>query len=69
MESIYNNLSTLIENAKKSLNKPYKVETIEAKLEELSKINKEAEEIISSTSYTQEERNENLKRFKELKQQ
>lgn len=69
MESIYNNLSTLIENAKKSLNKPYKVETIEAKLEELSKINKEAEEIISSTSYTQEQRNENLERFKELKQQ
>lgn len=69
MESIYNNLSTLIENAKKSLNKPYKVETIEAKLEELSKINKEAEEIISSTSYTQEQRNENLNKFKELKQQ
>lgn len=67
MESIYKRLNNNIENAKKALNKPYKLETIDEKFTELGTLTAEAENTLLSSIYSEEQRVANLDKFKELK--
>lgn len=67
MEPLLSSIETLIENAKKSLNKPYKLSTITTKLEELQKLQLQAEKLLCSDEYSKEERSIKLGIFIQLK--
>lgn len=67
MDVLISSIETLTENAKKSINRPYKIETINGKLEELTKIQTEAEKILSSKEYSKEFRAQKLTEFIRLK--
>lgn len=67
MDLIYEKIETLIANAKKSLSKAYALETIQAKREEVERLQKKVEKILADTEITDEIRLAHTKRFNDLK--
>lgn len=67
MDRVYEKLNTLLSNARKSFNRPYTDETVEAKRKEVNKLESEVQIILSDKDITDEEREEHVRQFVALR--
>ena len=69
MKCIIRSIESIISNAKKSLNRPYTIETVKAKRTELEKLQKELEDIAVEEKVPIEISREILQKFEILQEE
>lgn len=69
MDQIYEKIVTLIANAKKSLHKPYTLDTIQTKREDIEKFQEVVEKTLADAEITDDIRESHIKKFAGLKRE
>lgn len=67
MDRLYQQVETIIANAKKSSGRPYSLETVESKRNELEALQLDANTTLDSLKLTEEDKNDQIERFADLK--
>ena len=67
MEQIYCQLEILIANARKSLHRAYTVETVQAKREEILKLERKVEKLLNDTEISEQVRQRHTEKFVKLR--
>ena len=67
MEQIYCQLKILIANARKSLHRAYTVETVQAKREEILKLERKVEKLLNDTEISEQVRQRHTEKFVKLR--
>lgn len=68
MDQVFQRVEALVSNAKKSLNRPYSIETVEAKIAELRKLEEDLTTALENSEITGEERGKHLIKFEEFRE-
>lgn len=69
MENLLEKLNSILINAKKSLNRPYALETVNAKRKEVIEIQRQLEDYLIDSSVTEGDRNRIIQNFSKLREE